>query len=150
MYLNKNDRLSGLLIVIGFLAGIFSIAPAADSPGYLTEAANHSGQLISASIFQLLMSLCYIGVAVLLYPILARYHKTLAIGFLNFRMIAVCLSLLGTILLLSILALSESFVQGGGQDVSAVEYLGSILKSTRDCVNHLFMIFMLCTENILL
>ena len=146
----KSDRLSGLLIAIGMIAGIFSIAPAVDSPAYLTEAAKHSGQVIAASIFQLLMSFCYLGVAILLYPLLTRHHRTLAIGFLNFRLVSVCLSLIGTLLLLSIIALSETVVQGGAEDAAQMGHLGYVLKSTRDYVNHVLMVTMLCIGNILM
>lgn len=141
-------RLAGVLIIVGMVAGILSVAPAADSPDYLTEAVEHSNQIVGASIFQLVMSLCYIGVAMLLYPVLARYGKVLSLSFLSFRVIAVCLSLIGTVLLLSILSLSEHCIQHTPTDLTMVESLGYVLKSTRDNVNHVFMVLLLCIGNI--
>lgn len=146
----KYGRWAGIFMALGLVAGIFSVAPAVDSPEYLTGAAAQSNQVIWASVFQFLLSLCYVGVALVFYPILARYSTRLAIGYLGFRLIAVCLSLIGTLLLLSILSLSHSFVEMAPADTGSLESIGAVLKSSRDEVNHVFMVFMLCIGNIAL
>lgn len=148
MNIVNNVRLAGLLIAIGMVAGVLSVSPAADSPDYLTETLKQSHQVVWASVFQFAMSLCYIGVPVLLYPVLARYSKVLTLGFLSFRSIAVCLSLIGSIFLLAILALSENYVENTPKDGEAIESLGYVLKVTRDQLNHVFMVLMLCIGNL--
>lgn len=150
MGLDKSARMAGFFILIGMVAGIFSVAPSIDTTQYLTEAVRHPNQVIGASVFQALMSLCYIAVAMLLYPIAAKYGKVLAIGFLSLRVVAVCLSIVGTILLLCLLGLSESFAQSDPKDFSSLESLGAVLKLARDSVNHVFMVLMLCIGNTML
>lgn len=149
MNLIKAVRLTGILLLTGMLAGIFSVAPAIDSTNYLTEAAIEPFQVIIAAVFQLIMSLAYIGIAILLYPILKRFGSGLSIGFLSFRIIAVSLSFVGTVLLLSLLALSEEVVKQPAQSILTIEALGSVLKISRDYINHVFMILILCTGNFL-
>lgn len=102
----KKVRLAGIFILAGMCLGIFSVAPAIDSKNYLAEAAKNSNQVVFAAIFQYVMSLAYMGVAILLYTEIKRFGKSLSIGFLSLRIIAASLSIIGTALLLSILALN--------------------------------------------
>lgn len=140
----------GILILLGMIAGIFSVAPAIDSADYLTQGAVNFNQVVIAAIFQLLMSLIYIGVAIALFPIIQKINIHLSIGFLSFRIMAVTLSFLGTLLLLSTLALSQDFVPQYSPNVTFYETIGHLLKSTRDQVNHVFMVIVLCLGNGLL
>jgi hypothetical protein len=143
----RKTRFAGLLFIVGMVCGIFSVTPAIDSAEYLTEAAANSNQVIIGAIFQFIMSLSYFGIVILLYPIIKRFGKSLAIGFLSFRIIAATLVIFGTILLLSILALSQEFVKYLPQSTSYFEALGNVLKTSRDYINHVFMILVLCTGN---
>jgi hypothetical protein len=143
---NRKIRLAGLLWLAGMFAGIFSVAPAVDSTNYLTEAAKNSNQVILAAVFQFAMSLAYMGIAILLYPNIKRFGSSLSLGFLSFRIIAVSVSIFGTILLLSIVALSREYSQNALQHPSLV-VLGNVLKISRDYTNHVFMILFLCSGN---
>ncbi len=143
-------RIAGFLFIIAMIAGIFSVAPSIDSTEYLTEATTNSNQVIIASIFQFIMSLSYIGIAILLYPIIKKFGNSLALGFLSLRIIAATLVILGTLLLLSILTLSQEAIIPLFLNNSELEVLGSILKTMRDYVNHVFMISILCASNIML
>ena len=86
--LKNNVKLAGLLIILGMIAGILSIASSVDSPKYLTEAAANTTQVSIAALFQFILSLTYVCFAILLYPIVKKYNKSLALGFLSFRIIA--------------------------------------------------------------
>ena len=146
----RKTRVAGFLFILAMIAGIVSVAPSIDSKEYLTETTKNSNQVIVASIFQFIMSLSYIGIAILLYPIIKKFGNSLAIGFLSLRIIAVALVIFGTILLLSILSLSQESVGYLSQNNSDLEILGNVLKTTRDYVNHIFMIMILCASNIML
>ncbi|UII33586.1 DUF4386 domain-containing protein [Fulvivirga ulvae] len=143
-------RFAGLFMIVGMAAGLFSVAPAIDSRHYLTEAAAHFNQVIIGAVFQFIMALSYLGVALLLYPIIRRFSGSLAIGFLSFRIIATNLVIFGTILLLLILALSNEFVSNSPENASNFQALGNALKITRDYINHVFMVLILCIGNFIL
>jgi len=68
----------------------------------------------------------------------------------GFRIIASALVIIGTIILVSILALSKEYLRLLPPDPSNFEALGYLLKSTRDLINHVFMILILCIANMLL
>jgi len=147
--LNK-EKIIGLFLFIGLIAGFFSIAPAIDATNYLAEATINSNQVIIAAIFQFIMSLVYLGIAILLYPVVKQFSLTLSIGFLSLRIIAVTLSILGTILMLGLLILSKNYVNGTSENILEIQILADTLKSSRDTVNHIFMILVLCAGNIML
>ncbi|MNU98703.1 hypothetical protein D3C71_888190 [compost metagenome] len=150
------DTYSGILIVIGvlylvvFIAGILSIAPSVDSSDYLTKSARNPNQLYKAVCFQFLMMILYLGIGVLLYPMLKIDNEGLALGFLISRIIAGVFVLTGTIILLLIFGLSQEFVKMNASDSSHYTVIGDLLKTARDLVNHVGMIIVLCIGGILL
>ncbi|MFI0430927.1 DUF4386 domain-containing protein [Mariniflexile sp. HMF6888] len=148
--LKNNVKLAGLLIISGMIAGILSIASAVDSPNYLTEATANAAQVSIAALFQFILCLTYIGFAILLYPIVKKYNKSLALGFLSFRITSGVVLIIGTVILLSILVVSQEFVKSSSENQWAFEAFGNILKITRDYINHIFMVFTIGTGNLLL
>ena len=143
-------RLIGGLIIMAILTGILSVVPAIDSAKYLNEAAGKLNQTMTGAFFQFLMASIYLAIAALLYPILEKHGKSLAIGFLAMRIIAATLVIFGTIMLSSLLALSQEFVQSPSRNPYMFEVLGDIIKVARDHTNHGYMILALCGGNILM
>ena len=78
----------GLFYILGIVAGILSISYAVDDPDYLIKAAAESNGVVLAAFFHLLMAPIYIGIAILLYPVLKKYNQWLAFGFAAFRIVA--------------------------------------------------------------
>jgi len=148
--LKNNIKLAGLLIILGMVAGILSIASSVDSPEYLTESAVNTTQVSIAALFQFILSLTYVGFAILLYPIVKKYSQELALGFLSFRIIAGIVLIVGTIILLSIPVLSQEFVKSTLENQIVLEAFGNVLKITRDYINHIFMVFTIGIANIML
>jgi len=143
----KSDRrkeiLTGILFISGMLAGILSVAPTIDAPDYLIKAAANANQVILAAISQFIMSIAYLGVAIILYPILRKFNAGLSIGFLSFRIVAAVFISIGVIFLLLLLTLSQQYANTAPQDISYFQVLGDLLRKGRDLVNHVFMILAL-------
>jgi hypothetical protein len=139
----KKAIITGILLISGMVAGILSIAPAVDAPDFLIKAASNSNQVIIGAIFQFIMSIVYLGVAIILYPILRKFNDSLALGFLSFRIVASVFIIIGTVILLLILSLSQDFVRVAPQDSMHFQIFGDLLRMGRDLVNHVFMILAL-------
>lgn len=150
MVLKNKIKLAGVLIIISIIAGVFSISTVIDSSHYLTEAATNSNQVLISSIFQFILFLTYLGFAILLYPIIKKFNERLALGFLSFRIVASLLLIIGTIILLSILALSQEFIKNTSESQMIFEAFGNVLKITRDYSNHVFMVLTLGIGNLML
>lgn len=134
---------AGMLYILGMIAGLLSVAPSVDSRDYLLKAAANEEQVLRAALWQFVMAAAYVGIAITLYPVLKRHGEALALGFVGFRLIAGAFILIGTILLLLLLTLSQDFVKDTFPDVSYFQTLGTLLRTGRDLVNHVGMILAL-------
>jgi hypothetical protein len=135
---------------LSYVSGILSIAPTVDNIDYLRKTALDSSQTYIASLFQLLMAIFYLGIGIFLYPILKNHNDTLAAGYLSFRILASVFLLIGTIILLLILRLSQDFIKINPTVSTHYEMIGNLLKTGRDLVNHVGMIVMISISGILL
>jgi hypothetical protein len=137
----KRTIIAGSLYIVGTVAGVLSISTAADAPDYLVKAAANANQVLSSALFQFIMTIAYLGFAITLYPILRKHMESLALGFLSFRIVATVLNIIGFICLLLLLSLSQQYVKAGTQDLSYFQTLGDLLRTGRDFINHVAMIF---------
>jgi hypothetical protein len=137
----KRTIITGSLYIVGTVAGVLSISTAVDAPDYLVKASANANQVLSSALFQFIMTIAYLGFAITLYPILRKHMESLALGFLSFRIVAAVLNIIGFICLLLLLSLSQQYVKAGTQDLLYFQTLGDLLRTGRDFVNHVAMIF---------
>jgi Domain of unknown function (DUF4386) len=137
---DNSDRrsvvITGVLLIVGLITGILSVVPAIDGADYLVKASTNENQVLIGAFFQLLMVASYVGIPILMYPILSKHHKSLALGSVAFGIIAGVFIIIGVIILLLLLALSHEFAIVGTLDVSFAKTLGGLLRGGRDLVNH--------------
>jgi hypothetical protein len=132
----KITTAAGLLYILGIIAGILSISYAIDDPNYLAKASLAANGVLMAAFFHLLMAPIYIGIAILLYPVLKKYDQWLAFGFAGFRIVAGVFIMVGVIFLLLLLSLSQEFVKAGTPNISCFQTMGVLLQTGRDLANH--------------
>ena len=138
--MNSNKRIAriaGILIILGMFAGMFSIVPSIEGEHYLKEVYPNKNQVLTGAIFQFFLVPIYIGFALVLYPILRDFNKTLAIGFVGFRFVAGTFQLIGMILLPIFILLSQKYLSGTNSVLVYFETVGEMLKLFRDMTNHL-------------
>lgn len=130
----------GLLLIFGLVFGILSSVPALEYSGYLEKLSKMETQVLAATFSQAAMAVVYVMIAVLLYPIIRSYNKTLAAGYFGFRMIGAGFLFVGIGSLLLLLWLSQSFADAGQADVSYYETIAEVVRRGRDVLNHIGMI----------
>jgi hypothetical protein len=146
----KNTIIAGALCLLGFISGILSIAYAVDDPEYLIKTAANVNQTLFAALFQFVMIIAYLGIAIILYPIIKKFNERLALGFLSFRIIGTVFILIGVIILLLILTISQDYVREENSNLSMFQLIGGLLRTSRDYVNHIAMIVSLNIGGIML
>lgn len=146
----KTSIVAGILIIIGMIAGMLSVVPSVENPDYLTEVAANQNQVLAGAFFQFTLLPIYIGFALILYPIIRKYNKSLAIGFVCFKTIAGVFQLIGVLVVLLILLLSQDFIKSTPPDLLYFQTLGNVLKSGRDLVNHVGMMLATGLGNLIL
>jgi len=132
----KSAVITGLLLIAGLVTGIFSVVPVIDGADYLVKASTNENQVLTGAFSQLLMVVTYVAVPIVLYPILSKPNKSLALGSVAFGSIAGVFIIVGVIILLLLLALSREFAEVGAQNDSYFQTLGGLLREGRDLVNH--------------
>ena len=146
----KTAIFTGLLYLIVLVAGILSIVYVIEKPDYLTKVSENANQIFLGAFFQLVMVPAYIGIALLLYPILKKHNERLSLGFVGFRFIAGAFHIIGVVSLPLFLILSQEFVKAGAPDLSHFQTLGTLLRAGRDLLNHVGMIIPLSIGGLML
>ncbi len=146
----KSTLLAGILYLASFVAGMLSIAYAADDPAYLTRAAIESTQTTWAAVFQFMVTMAYLGIAALLYPIVKKTYEGLALAFLSFSITGAVSNILGIIMLMLILTLSIEYINTPDPNQGLFRLIGSLLHTGRDLINHFTMVVTQCMASIML
>ncbi|MGD6830692.1 DUF4386 domain-containing protein [Sutcliffiella halmapala] len=128
--------ITGVLLIASMVAGIFSVVPVIDGADYIVKAVTYENQVFIGAFFQMLMVVSYVGIPILMYPILSKHNKGIALGSVAFGIIAGVFIISGVIILLLLLTLSREFIEMGTLDLSYFQTLGGLLQAGRDLVNH--------------
>ncbi|MCR8645462.1 DUF4386 domain-containing protein [Paenibacillus sp. N1-5-1-14] len=132
----KSAVIIGVLFLVGLVTGIFSVVPVIDGTDYLAKSSTDVNQVLIGGSSQLLMIAAYVGIPIMLYPILSPSRKGLALGSAAFGIISGVFIMIGVIILLLLLKLSEDFAKVGSLNGSYFEILGGLLREGRDLINH--------------
>ena len=76
-----------------------------------------------------LMGVACAGIGLALYPIMKKYSTGLAIGVVGFRVAEGILEILGGVITIGLLALSQEFVKAGAPDAAYFQTIGAIIKA---------------------
>jgi len=114
---------------IGFLGGGVLGEP---RPDYLVSASANELQVFMGMLIELIWALAVVGIPVMLFPILNKHNKASALAFFSLRFIEAISTIVGTIILLTLLTLSQEYVKAGVPDASHHQTLGSLLLAARE------------------
>lgn len=132
--MNKRLMAIGVIILLIFITGIFSIVSVIESPDYLMNISGRENEIYIGGFFQLLMVLLYGGLIVCIVPLM---EKRIAMYFVVSRGISMAFHLVGIILLMLFIPLSEAYLLDGS---AQYEILGDMLRLGRDLINHIGVI----------
>ena len=131
----KTAVIVGLLYIVATIAGVLTVAPLKsllDGPDMLTKVAANESQVILVVFLEFIMAAAVAGVAFMIYPILKQDAVTeikegLAVWYLGSRISEGTLFLVGILATLSLLTLSQAFVEAGAPDVPYFQTGGAVL-----------------------
>jgi hypothetical protein len=87
--------------------------------------------VIIGVLLELICGAAVVGIAVMMYPILKKYNKNMALGYLGFRIIEPVITIVILISSLSLLTLSQEYVKAGAPDASYFQTLGTLFQAER-------------------
>jgi hypothetical protein len=118
----KTSLIFGLFFAGTFVFSIpalFFYAPLLNDPAYVLGGGLDTRISIGA-LFEILLAICNIATAIVIYPIVRRVSESIALGYVALRIVEALLILAGVISLMSVVSLREGFAAGGDADVMRV------------------------------
>jgi hypothetical protein len=117
------------IFFVGFLGGEVAGEPI---PDYLVNVSSNERQVVIGMLIELIWALAVVGIPVMLFPILKKHNEASALGFFGLRFIEAISTIVGSIILLTLLTLSQEFVKAGVPDASYLQTTGDLLLAARD------------------
>jgi hypothetical protein len=131
----KIARIVGALFLISnvtFLVGaVVFIEPILNAPDYLTLVSENRTQVGAGVLLEIINGIAYVGIAVLMFPLLKQRFESLALGYVGFRIVEFVMQTLTDISPLKLVTLSEEFVKAGASQVSSFQSVGIALLAER-------------------
>ena len=128
MSFNKsNAKITGWLFIIAAVSSIIGLKlydPILSDNNFIVSANNHYNQIIFGAINELILVASATGTGIMLYPLLKRYNESMGIGYLSFRMLEAVFIMIGLLSILTVLSISESYVDGAITDKANAQILG--------------------------
>jgi len=110
----KTAIIVGVLFITATTAAILSVVllgPILNDPDYLISFSENANQVIIGALLDLLGAGAFVGLAVVIFPILKIYNERIALGYIVARIIEAVPFIIANISLLSLLTLSQEYVQ---------------------------------------
>jgi hypothetical protein len=131
----RTATLVGSLFLVSnatFLFGaFFLVEPILSSPDYLTLVSASRAQVVLGALLEFSNGIAYLGIAILVFPLLNPRFRSLALGYVGFRIIEFVMQTLSDISPLALVSISEEFVRTGGVDAASYQAMGTLLISQR-------------------
>jgi hypothetical protein len=124
---------------VTFILGSFIfVEPILGAPDYLNLVSANRTQVLLGALLELINGVAYLGIAVLMFPILKQRFESLALGYVGFRIIEFIMQTLSDLSPLALLTISEEFVSAGAPQSSSFQTLGTLLLAERYWVSITF------------
>ncbi len=130
----KTGIIVGVLFIIATVASILgsvSLGSILGAPYYLGSVSAHGNQMIIAVILWLIAATSAVATSFMLFPILRRHIESLAMGYVVLRIFENVFYVVGALVLLTILTVSQKYVSGV-VDASYYQALGTLLLALRE------------------
>ena len=138
----KTARIVGVLFLTAMVASLLGgglvedVIPASD---YLTAVSENETQVIIGALLELINGIAVVGIGVLMFSILEKYSKRLALGYLALRIIESVFGCVVVLSPLSLVKLSREYLKAGASDASSFLTVGTLSIAERVVVADLLI-----------
>ena len=139
----KTAAVVGVLFILGTVPALLSLPlglNTVNAPDHLTAISTNEGQMIIFTAVKLIMGIACAGIGLALYPILKKYNEGLAFGAAGFRVIEGMTSVVGALLYVVLLALSQEFVKAGAPESSYFQTADVLINAGKDWMTNVAML----------
>ena len=122
----------GVLFLIALVLNIIAMPiyqPILNAEEFLTNAFPNNVKLIFGILLDFICIPAIILIPIMMFPILKKYSASLAIGYIGFRAIEGMLFILSLVNYLSLLSLSQNYLNSSMQDASRFQFAGNSIQA---------------------
>ncbi len=130
----KTAIIVGVLFITATVSAILIVVALGftlDPPDYLTNVSANENRVIMAVILELILAVSVMGIGFVIFPLLKKQDEALALGYVSIRLTEAVFIVIASLSLLSVLTLSQEYVEGS-LDVAYYEASGTSLLALRD------------------
>jgi hypothetical protein len=130
----RTARIVGTLFLVAMVTSIVGgglIESVLKAPEYVRDAHENGTVLALGAVLELITAVSVVGIAVMMFPILARYSENLARAYVSYRVLEAAVVAVAVITPLTIVTLSQNLSAGGSSDPSTLQPLGAALVELR-------------------
>ena len=138
----KSTRKTAIIVGVLFItATVVSslyyviVTPILDAPDYLVKVSENETPVIIGVLLYLIDCAAVVLIPIMLFPIFKNHNESLALGYVGSRIIESVTLIVGHVSLLSLLTLSQEYVQAAATDASHFQALGALLLSVHDWIH---------------
>ncbi|MDQ8736215.1 DUF4386 domain-containing protein [Paenibacillus sp. LHD-38] len=131
----KTAIIVGVLFILAAVTSIIGLLlydPILNDPDYLTTGFEHKNQVVLGALFELILVCSAIGTSIMLYPLLRKQNESIALGYVCFRFLEAVIITVGIVSVLSLLTLSQEFVETAAPNASSFQTSGTLLTAVHD------------------
>ena len=125
----KTAIIVGILFIIATVTAILTIAilgSTLETPLDQTVISENEYKIGLAALFWIILAISVTGIGFFMYPILKKYNKGLALGYISFRLTESVCIIISSITLLSILTISQETI-AGNIEAANFQTMGNLL-----------------------
>lgn len=114
-----------LIAMVASLNGGVWLDSILNVPDYLTTVSASETQVILGVLLELINVFAVLGIAVMMFPVLKMFNENIARGYFSFRIIEASVLITAVIGPLSLVALSQEYLNAGPADASFYQTTGA-------------------------
>ena len=120
------------IIMLLWFLGFIILDPILNDPEYLSNIYPNKIKVTMAVLAELIETAAVLALTFILFPILKKYHESLAIGYVGFRIFESMMLIVALLCPLMLITLSQQYIDTGFTDTSHFETMGILLKELRE------------------
>jgi hypothetical protein len=131
----RNAKVTGVFFIMATVTAIIGVKlydPILLDPNYLNTGVRNSNQIVLGAIFESILAISAVGTAIMMYPYLKKFNESWGLGYVSFRMFEVVFILVGLLSMISIVTLSQEYVNSAQPDLITFQTSAKLLKTIRD------------------
>lgn len=139
----KTARIVGVLFLTAMVTSLLGggiLETMLSAPGYLINIYPDKTQVIIGVLLELVNSIAVVGIAVLMFAIFKKGYEALALGYISFRVLEATVCILAVIGPLSLIKLSQKYLEAGAPGASHFQTLGDLVIATRANLTGLILV----------